>query len=372
MPGFWLRDKIKTWTNVTSSDTQRLELPTSGIISALMIKVAAERDDTARTAVTQCSHIADDMDKIEVIETGQKIIKSLDGTVLLAHNLFDLGRPAYQQYTEEAGGTLIDNYFLNFGRFIGDKEYALDLSKHKDLRLEIQHSFSTTDKLGFNTDTQDIEVWIWRWIGPSFSPKGYLKTSEKYHYTASGSAGDVRSELPCLNPFRRILIRTFLTTKTPGECLTDVELVADDGAFKPFFGVPMQMATQDVALRKLNPFFLGEIYVPASVAALTESHIGYPPWVQLTPKFNAAPENLFFQQADAGRITITETGAAVSLGILRVEGSAYQCVISIPFDIPDVEDSYLKSGEMDKLELVLDHKAVAADTKIVLDELVKY
>lgn len=370
--GFWLRDKIKTWTNVTSSDTQRLELPTSGIISAIMIKVVAERDDTARTAVTPCVHIADDMDKIEVVESGQGIIKSLDGTVLLAHNLMDFGRPAYQQYTEEAGGTLIDNYFLLFGRFIGDKEYALDLSKHKDVRLEIQHSFSVTDKLGFNTDTVDIEVWIWRYVEPEFAPLGFLKTSEKYHYTASGSAGEEKKELPCLNPYRRILIRTFLTTKTPGECLTDVELVVNDGAYKPFYGVPMQMATQDVALRKLNPFFLGEIYVPASVAALTESHIGYPPWVQMTPKFNAAPENLYFQQADAGRITITETGAAVSLAILRVEGSAYQCVISIPFDIPDIEDSYFVSGDKDKIEIILDHKAVAADTKIVLDELVKY
>lgn len=370
--GFWLRDHIKTWTNVTDSDTQRLPLPNSGIISAVQVRVNTVREETARDAGGVCRHICQDMDKIEVIETGQKVLKSLDGTMCLANNLMDFKVPAHCEYTEEAGGSCHDNYFLLFGRYIMDREYGLDLARHKDVRLEIHHTFDATDKTGFQTGQADIEIYIWRWIGADLPVAGWVKTSEKYHYTHGASAGEVRMELPCLNPYRRILIRTYKVTKTVGECLTDVELVGDDGAFRPFYGVPLRMATADKNIRGLCPQFRAEGYHPASLTSYMESFISYPPWVQMTPKFNASPENLYYGGAEAGRVYITETGAAASLSIIDVTGHGYQYVVTIPFEIPDIEESYFKSGELSKLELVLEHKAVEADTRVVLDELVKY
>lgn len=371
--GYWLRDRIKTWTNVTSSDTQRLELPNTGILSAIQIRVAAERDDTARTASTACVHIADDMDKIEVVETGQKIIKSLDGHVCLAHNLYDFKQPMYFQYSEEAGDSNHDNYFLLFGRYVMDPEYGLDLSRHKDTRLEISHSFSTTDKVGFNTDTQDIEIYIWRYIGTGVMPKGYFKTSEKYHYTSSSSAGEVRKELPCLNPYRRILIRTFVTTKTPGACLTDVELVVNDGAYAPFFGVPMRMASADLA-RGIRPYWHGELYAPATQGTYyTESPLGYADragFVSHKGTFTYKPLTLW--SWDGGRLAIWQEEAVAHLGIVTVEGTAYHHTICIPFDVPDVESSYFPTADLGKVELILNETTQQPDVRIVLDELVKY
>jgi len=314
------------------------------------------------------------MDKLAILESGEKVIKAIDGSILLAHNLMDFGRPAYQQYSEQASDTNIDEYYLLFGRYIGDKEYALDLSRHKDVRLEIEHSFDVTAATGFTTGTSDIQVWIWRWIDPDFSPIGYLKTSEKYHYTASGSAGEERKELPCLNPYRRILIRTYLVTKTIGGCITLVEMEVNDGAYKPFYGVPMEMCADDVALRRLSPKWKGELYLPASIASYTETFMSYTGGMlcNFTPKFTVAPEGATFMGFEAGRVYVQETDGGTPLAVLDVSGAGYQYVVSIPFDIPDVEDSYFKSGEADKVEIILTHAAAAADTRIVLDELVKY
>ena len=156
--------------------------------------------------------------------------------------------------------------------------------------------------------------------------------------------------------------------------MTEVTMIVNDGAFQPFYGVPMEMAAHDVALRGLNPFWVGETYLPASVAAYTETHMPYTGGMLAlyNPKCLAAVEESYFFGLDGGRAYLVNTGSTAHIGVLRVEGIGYQCVVSIPFDIPDIEDSYFKSGEVDKVEVILNHAAQAADTKIVLDELVKY
>lgn len=372
--GFWLRDRIKTWTNVTSADTQRLELPNSGILSAIEIRVNNTRDATARTAEDVCQHIAEAMSKLEVVETGQKIIKSLDGTVCLANNLYDFKRPVFHKYMDHASKDNSQHFFLLFGRYIMDKEYGLDLAKHKDVRLEIVHAFSETASTGWDDDAGDIEVFVWRWIGTEFRPKGYFKTSEKFHYTASGNAGEVRSELPALNPYRRIMIRTFLTTKTIGACLTELSLVVNDGAYKPFYGVPGdRMSAQDQAVHGIEAAFGGRIFLAAALGTgYTESFISYPEVALSHQMSDQAAYISGMVGWDAGRIYIKETGGTNHLHQLLVKGMGYQYVSTIPFDVPDNENAYFLTKGLDKLEVILNHGAHAADTKIVLDELVKY
>lgn len=372
--GFWLRDRIKSWSSVTSSDTQRLELPNSGIISAIELRVNNVRDATVRTATTVVQHLAEALTKIEIIETGQKIIKSLDGTVLLAHNLRDFKTPVYNQYREDAGQHNTQYFYLLFGRYIMDREYGLDLGRHKDVRLEIQHAFSETASIGWDDDSGDIEVYIWRWIGTDLAPRGYFKTSEKYHYTASGTAGEVRKELPCLNPYRRIMIRTFLTSKTIGACITELSLIANDGAYKPFYGLAgSKMSAHDQAVHGLVEFFGGRtLGYTGSVSPLTESFISYPEEALCHPMNASNAHRMAITGWSGGRLIVTKEGTGNLLGQLIVRGKGYQYVSSIPFDIPDDESAYFETKELDKLEVVLNHGAHACDTRIVVDELIKY
>lgn len=371
--GFWLRDKIKTFSNVTDTDVQRLELPNSGILSAIQIRVATDRHATDRSTDAVVQHICQDIDKLEVVETGQKIIKSLDGTMCLANNLYDFKRPSFHQFREGASNENIQHFFLLFGRYIMDKEYGLDLSRHKDVRLEIAHSFLTTAGIGWTTSVTDFEIYIWRWIGEGMTPRGYFKTSEKYHYTGPDSSGEARKELPCLNPYRRIMIRNFITSKTIGGCLTELSLVVNDGAYKPFYGSPMRMAVADVLQHDLEVTFGGRIYLaPETQLGYTESFISYPEYAlshQMTD--DPVPGHAMVGWS-GGRIQFKERVATNHLSQLFVKGVGHQYVSTIPFDIPDVEESYFPTVDLSKLEVILNHAGSSEDVRIVLDELVKY
>lgn len=372
--GFWLRDEIKSWGNVTSADTQRLPLPSSGIISAIEIRVNATRDETARTATTVVQHIFEALTKLEVVETGQKIIKSLDGAMCLANNLYDFKKPVYNQFREQASQENFQSFFLLFGRYLMDRDYGLDLARHKDVRLEIQHAFSKTASTGWDDDSGDIVVYIWRWIGETLPVRGYFKTSEKYHYAGSGSAGEVRNELPCLNPYRRVMIRTFVSGKTIGGCATELSLVVNDGAYKPFYGKPgTKMSAHDEAVHGLNACFGGRHAPPSDLAnSYTESFISYPEealCVDFTPQVTQLPTVTGWA---GGRLLMGKIVAGGTLANLLVRGNGYQYVSTIAFDVPDDESAYFETKDLDKVEVILNHSTETADTKIVLDELVKY
>lgn len=372
--GYWLRDKVKSWSSLGLDDIQRWDLPVSGVISAIQIEAIVRRHATDRDADTKAALLEDGMDAIEIIEGGSKVIKSIDGPVLMAHNLFDFGQiPYYQQSGMPSDHNLV-NFFVNFGRYPQDRTYGLDLAKHEECQLVIDHNFSATAKTGFAAGTVDFTLYIWRYIGPEVTPVGYFKTSEKEAYTQAGTAGaEHRLLLPMKNPIRRLLIRSYLTQKTPEECITDIELQVNDGEYKPVYAEPMPADNAYYSQKGIRAEARGNDGLPTSgLSVHIETNV--PRWNQIggltRHGYNVQGEQLQFTQ-EAGDILFYNDTVQWEV-VWTVTGTGYQYITPICFDIPDEPASYFATADLSKLELVITEKAVASVNKIVLDELVTY
>lgn len=372
--GYWLRDKVKSWTSLSLDDIQRWDLPSSGVLSAIQIQADVRRDDTARTANTKAMLLEDGMDAIEIIEGGSKVIKSLDGAVLRCHNLFD-----FKQIPDYAQAGMADdynrvNFFLNFGRYPQDMVYGLDLAKHEDCQLVIDHNFDATDKVGFQASKAAFTIWVWRYIGAELTPAGYFKTSEKEAYTQGGTAGaEHRLELPLKNPIRRLLVRSYLTTKTPGECITSIELECNDGEFKPVYAVPMVENAAYYAQKGIVAIARGDDGVPGTATDVhVETNIPYSEDVSaLYRNSSAAQTSAMYVKKDGANLQFYAQAAGFEFH-WRTMGNGFQHVTPVCFDIPDEFASYFATADLSKCELIITEKATASVNKIVLDELVTY
>ncbi|MBA7692765.1 hypothetical protein ES703_101333 [subsurface metagenome] len=146
----------------------------------------------------------------------------------------------------------------------------------------------------------------------------------------------------------------------------------NEGEYTPFFGVPLRMCSDDIKLRGLNSFTNGTIQLYASATnALTESKIAYPVDALLEPILSISAPVLKFNCTHAGKLDYSETAAIGGQTFFRVDGSGYEYSMSVPFDIPDVEESYFPTADLSKIKLKWKETAQKPVISVVLDELVK-
>lgn len=372
--GYWLRDKVKSWSSLGLDDIQRWDLPSSGLLSTIQVVANVNRDDTARTASTKAALLEDGVDAIEIIEGGSKVIKSLDGPVLMAHNLFDFKQIPYYQQAGMADDYNIVNFFLNFGRYPMDPVFGLDLAKHEDCQLVIDHNFSSTDKVGFKADSVAFDVWVWRYIGPEITSTGYFKTSEKEAYTQGSTSGaEHRLELPRKNAIRRLLVRSYLTQKTPGECITSIELEVNDGEYKPVYATPFVSNSAYYALKQIMAIAYGNDGVPGTATDVhVETNIPYSNDMSaLYVNSSAAQTSAMYRKQEAADLQFYAQAANFEF-TWRNQGTGFQHVTPVCFDIPDDPASYFETAELSKVELIITEAGQASANKIVLDELILY
>jgi len=267
------------------------------------------------------------------------------------------------------------NFFLNFGRYPMDPLLGLDLTKHEDCQLVIDHNLSATAATGFGADLVSFDLWIWRYIGPEVTPVGYLKTSEKEAYTQGGSAGaEHRLELPTKNPIRRLLIRSYITTKTPGECITSIELEINDGEYKPVYASPMASLAAYYAQKEIRAVARGSDGVPGTATSINvETNIPYTNDVSALHRHEGYAAQTAPLACDQDGANMEFFAQATNFEVYwRVAGTGFQHVTPVSFDIPDEPASYFPTEGLSKVELIITESAEQSVNKIVLDELVTY
>ena len=370
--GNWLWQKIAADSGLTDSDTEDYELAKDALISSIMVRAQIRVDDTARDAATVCARLWDDMDKLEVLGDEEDVIKSLSGREVLGLNMYDFHAPPAWQVGEDRDGYNIIDFYLNFGRFPGDLKYLINTGKWGLVKLYVEHSITTTDKLGFKSGDLALEIWQLRRIGDlPEAVLGHFKTSRKHNWTATTTAQEVKKILPCKNPYRRIAIFSHEDSYTPGEAITDITLEVDDGALKPFYGVPMRMLQMQTAMYGITPVlrFTTSAYTGAT-AALSETEIPYIQSCVLVPRTASGATAQSLASVAGSVIAIAQTGAGD--GFALVQGDGFMGCMLIPFDLGGDDRDYYLSGEHSKIEVVVDEKATRVPAmSIVLDELVK-
>jgi hypothetical protein len=170
--------------------------------------------------------------KLEVTN-GSDALHSLSMRQEQASNFFRHGRLPFQQLNSKAAGVVIEEAIINFGRFLGDREFYLDTSRYPNAQLSFTHALTISATAGFATTTGRLTV-IARLIEEGALPcKGFIQSKQVANWTSLAS-GRHDLLLPLDYPIVALQAHDLVTTVEPDVDISNLKLSLDDDKFIPF------------------------------------------------------------------------------------------------------------------------------------------
>jgi hypothetical protein len=228
----YLREAV----TMTRNQTYKLDLPKSGMLSSILFKVEAACASGATLAGGNW-RLLDFLGKLEVIANGSTIVKSLD--VKHCHFLTWLHQgivpPAF--WRNYATNTQFEYFLVNFGRFMGDKEFGLDLGKYDSVEIRLTNSATATY---YGTDlTLSMHQVYMRDLQGAF--KGHIRSEEWRKWTTVQN-GTEYMILPIEYPISTLAIQCVpaatagMFDTNPQNLAYDIELSKAGGTKRIFKG----------------------------------------------------------------------------------------------------------------------------------------
>lgn len=234
---FLQHEYVREGASMTLTDTYKLDLPEHGLLSSLLIRVSGNQ----LTAYGQGAHdwrIVDEISKIAVLLNGATICKSLTGYQAQALAFYDQGVLPPGDWRNYASNTQFEYFLINFGRYLGDTELGLDLSKFANVELQITNTATASDFTSLSVSVQGIYL-----RGSDAGQfKGYMRTEEWRSWTTVSDETKY-NDLPVEHRIRRILLQAipdqdsdFVNETNMANLMDDVELSLDTGQIRVFKG----------------------------------------------------------------------------------------------------------------------------------------
>ncbi len=234
---FWQREYVREARSLDLNDTYRLDLPNHGSLGSILLRLSGD-DITGYGQNGGAWRIIDKIDEIEIIANGATIIKSIKGDMVQAVAFYDNKVVAPDSWRNYATNTQWCFMLINFGRFLHDTEYGLDLSKFDNIELRVKNSIDdTTDFSGLALTVMGI------YLRDGAAPfRGYLRTEEWRKWST------VRNEtkyldLPTEHILRRIIFQAvpnldgnFVEKTGMNNLMEDIELNLESGKTKVYKG----------------------------------------------------------------------------------------------------------------------------------------
>src|SRR5574337_1909489 len=200
----YLREAV----TMVRGQTYRIDLPKSGLLSSIFIKVSGSNVSGA-TLADESWRLQDFLTTLEIIGNGATVIKSLDyKNAEYFHWLRNKSNPinAWRNY---ATNTQFEYLPLFFGRKLWDRDYGLDLSKWDNVEFRLTNTASATY---YGADFSiSLLLGYWRELAGGF--RGYLRT-EKWREWTTVSDDTQYFLLPSDYPISGVHVRALPDTTT--------------------------------------------------------------------------------------------------------------------------------------------------------------
>jgi len=134
---------LREGVTFTRGQTYRIDLPETGLLSTLLLKVSGPCTSGATLATDQW-RLQDFLGRIEIIANGATIIKSADYKHFDYLQWLYSGASPMHAWRNYATNTQFEYLLLHFGRYAFDPDYGLDLSKYDNVELRFTNSSSAT------------------------------------------------------------------------------------------------------------------------------------------------------------------------------------------------------------------------------------
>ncbi len=170
--------------------------------------------------------------KLEVLN-GSDVLHSLSMRQEQSANFFRHGNLPFQQLNSKAAGVVREEAIINFGRWLGDREYYLDTSRFDNAQLSLTHALTISATAGFATGTGTLTV-IARLIEDGAPPaRGFIQSKQVANWTSLAS-GRHDTLLPLDWPIVAVQVHDLETLIEPDVDISNLKLSLDDDRFIPF------------------------------------------------------------------------------------------------------------------------------------------
>lgn len=218
----WIPEYLKKNVTETNNDqTLYIDLPKNEQISFLQIELSA-----TGIGARELVHLIDEIDTIEVLADGSKVIASLEPELwMYQHFINNNGIYAPAVCTNIPGVRDTIEFDLMFGRHRFDEEYLLDTSNYKNVQLRIKY---TLDTALFTTGTFRENIIMWRPL-EKLSSVGFIRNRVIKKETSNSAVETLYHDLPMTYPLRYLAARfEDIDANINSDC-TAVKLNIDEG-----------------------------------------------------------------------------------------------------------------------------------------------
>ena len=228
---------IREDASMTANDTYRVDLPKQGHLSSILFRFSGS-DLSGLGQSGGAWRLLDFISKIAVLANGSTIIKSLDAPQLDALSFYDEGVMPPDKWRNYATNTQYMYLLLNFGRFKGDYQLGLDLSKFANVELQVTNTVS-----GGQFTSMAISTLACYLVDAPPNPfAGYLRTEEWRKWTTVQDETKYH-ELDLEYRIRRIMLRAMppldannVASTGMSNMMDDVDLSLDTGVIRLYKG----------------------------------------------------------------------------------------------------------------------------------------
>lgn len=236
---FWQRELLRDQVAMTFAQTWEFDLPKSGQLGSLLLYLRSAQNGYPFLGAVHKWRLVDYISKIEVIADGSEVIKSLEGKEALAAAFYDDFRLPFSMWRAYSNSWERQWVPLNFGRWLKDELYGLDLSKYNQCSLKITNDATSTQYTTAIT-LDVIAFWLRDALGPF---AGHFREEVWKAWTPAAAAIEY-SELPVALPIRRILLEAVppavsTTCKNSAymrDLMSDIDLTFKTGQLRVFKG----------------------------------------------------------------------------------------------------------------------------------------
>jgi len=234
---FLQREYVRENIDMPLNETLKLDLPEHGLLTSLLIRVSGNQISGYGQNGGDW-RIIDKLTKIAVLVNGATICKSLTGYQAQALAFYDQGVVPPGDWRNYASNTQFEYLLINFGRFLGDTEVGLDLSRFANVELQITNDAAATDFTSFSVSV--LGYYLRGSTNGQF--KGYMRT-EEWRAWATVQNETKYNDPPVEHVIRRIMLQAipgvdaaFLDNTSMANLMYDIELSLDTGQARVYKG----------------------------------------------------------------------------------------------------------------------------------------
>ncbi len=358
------RDAVLVYQETQSSDasTKTIDLDLVDPVSAIGFEFQAVNGTTSNrnNPLYHC------ITKLEVVD-GSDVLASMSFEEAQALQFYKTGKQPQLRLDENPSLGDVIGCQLLFGRYLYDRDYALDLTKFHNPQLKITWDLAKIRTVSATTAwaTGTLKISAWAKVMEGQAAPGKFFMDKEIEAWTGATSGDKRHELPVDLPYRMLMLQTWASGMDVDIAVTKIKLTCDTDKF-----IPLERKTKQFDAEMTQLF--GDCIVWKRAFASNTDTVMVPVYKEPQARFvvPATDRRAWYTYCWSGEIYLNlETLAAVAVTSdervdVLAEGHSLHCTLPVPLGVMDEPDTWFDPTVYKKLELITSEESATANTLV--------